>query len=238
MSNNTVAVSTILFLVVCATGTTYGGSVLINFEGFGNEGDPVSSIDVGGLTVEFDTERTTGLGDNSLPFIGEIGAPRVGFQSAPSDEMPKNADGTIYTEGGRFHLTDGLRQTHDYLMDFSLPVANLSLDLYDYRGDGPHVKADLVVDNVALVVFDSDGVEIASTTYALPEIREIDGNVVTLGVSANGIRSARLVFTGTEGGTAIDNIAFEFVPEPAGLSLAGFGLMGLLGLVRRGRRSV
>ena len=239
MRYNTVAISTILFVVVCAAGTTYGASAIINFENFGNEGDPVSSINVGGLTVEFDTESTTGVGNNTLPFIGEVGEPRVGFQSSSMglDETPRNADGSLYTEGGRFHLTDGLRQTHDYLMEFSIPVENLSLDLYDYRGDGPHVDANFVTDRVALEVFDVFGDLIDQDIHVLSEIRPIDGNVVTLGVSVSGIKSARLKFLGIEGGTAIDNIAFGIVPEPAGLGLAGFGLIGLLGLGRRERRT-
>ena len=239
MRYNTVAVSTILFVVVIATSTTYGASAIINFEGFGNEGDPVSSINVDGLTVTFDTESTTGVGGNSLPFIGEIGEPRVGFQSTAGalEETPRNADGSLYTEGGSFHLTDGLRQTHDYLMEFSIPVENLSLDLYDYRGDGPHVAFDPETDRVALKVFDVSGDLIDQDIQVLSEIRPIDGNVVNLGVSVSGIKSARLEFFGIEGGTAIDNIAFEFVREPSGLGLAGFCLIGLLGLRRRERRA-
>lgn len=232
MRYNTVAVSTILFIVVCATGTTYGASAIINFEGFGNEGDPISSIEMSGVTVNFSTESPSG--DVFTPFLAEVGEPRVGFLSVPMDETPRNADGSVYTGAGRFMLTDGLRHTYDYIMDFSMPVENLTLELFDYRGDGPHVSANLGSDNVVLQVFDMAGVQIGSDTFVLPTTRPIEGNVVKLGVSVAGIKSARLHFNGIEGGTAIDNIGF--VPEPAGLGLAGFGLIGLLGLGRRKRR--
>ncbi len=236
MRNNTVALSTILFVIVCAAGTTYGIPATINFENFGNEGDLVSSINVpGGLTVDFSTESPAG--DASLPLIGEFGVPRVGFQTGPVDETARNADRSIYTDGGRFFLTDGLRRTYDYIMDFSIPVENLSLDLYDYRGDGPHVSANLGVDSVELQVFDMAGTQIGSDSYTLPTTRPIDGNVLNLGVSVAGIKSARLHFNGIEGGTGIDNLVFEFVPEPSGLGLLSLGLIGLLGLGRRERRN-
>lgn len=230
MRYNMIIASTIM-VIVCAISTADGA--LIDFEGVGPQGTLVDSLFVDGLQVNFNTESPSG--NKTLPFIAEIGAPRVGFQSLIGEETPLNADRSEYTEGGRFNLTDGLRQTHDYLIDFSMPVNNLRLDLYDYRGDGPHVSAKLGVDNVELQVFNASGAQIGSDTFVLPTTRPIEGNVLHLGVNVGGIASARLHFNGIEGGTSIDNIAFEFIPEPTGWGLAGIGLLGL-GLCRRKRR--
>ncbi len=240
MRHNTLALFTILFVVGCVTGSSYG-QLIINFEGFGpgslpaDEGDLISSVRRQGVTVNFSTESPTG--EVFTPFITEIASPRVAFQSVIDDDAPVNANGTLYKAGGSYSLTDGLRETYDYILDFSAPVANLSLDLYDYRGDGPHAAANLGSDNVQLQVFNTAGVQIGSDTFVLPTTRPIDGNVVNLGVNTLGISSARLHFTGIEGGTAIDNIRFV-VPEPAGLGLAAAGLIGLFGLGRRQRRTV
>ena len=236
MRNHAFAFFTSLFVVVGAGGTSYGQSSIITFEGFGptnsapSEDDLVASVRRKGVTVSFSTESPSG--EVSTPFIAKIGEPRVAFQSALGGDTPVNPSGSVYMAAGTYSLTDGLRQTHDYIINFSAPVANLSLDLFDYRGDGG--PANLGVDNVELQVFNTAGAQIGSDTFVLPDPRPIDGNVVNLGVSTEGISSARLHFNGIEGGTAIDNIRFV-VPEPAGLGLATIGLIGLLGRSRRQR---
>jgi hypothetical protein len=239
MRYNIVALSTMLFVAVCATGTSHGESI-ITFEGFGPsnspaaEGTSITSVRRQGVTISFSTESPSG--EVFTPFIAELGDPRVAFGSTLGDDTPSNPSGSTYLAGGTYSLTDGLRKTDDYIINFSAPVANLSLDLYDYRGDGPPAAANLGTDSVELQVFDMAGVQIGSDNFVLPTTRPIDGNVVNLGVSGEGISSARLHFDGIDGGTSIDNIRFV-VPEPAGLGLAVIGLIGLLGLGRCERRT-
>ena len=50
------------------------------------------------------------------------------------------------------------------------------------------------------------------------------------------IRSARIVHSGEDVGTGIDNITFNTVPEPATLTLAALSFAGLAGYGWRRRR--
>jgi hypothetical protein len=242
-SNNLVL--TILAAVVFA-GVAHGAPAVINFEGFGSsndplpEGTPLPSVVRQGVKVDFLTEADDGT--TTLPFITEVGSPRVAFQSVSiptgsgqivGDDFPVNEDKSRYLKGGDYSLTDGLRQTHDYIISFSSNVLNLSLDLYDFRADGPHDLGNPGSDTVVLKVFDAAGNELGSDAYTVTDPRPRDGNVVSLGVDVSKIRSARLVFNAIDGGTSIDNIVFT-VPEPSGLGLAALALCGLLGL--RGRQ--
>lgn len=208
----------------------------IDFEGFGplnaplNEGEIVAVVRDQGVDVSFYTMSQTG--EISAPFIAQIGAPRVGFQSTLSDDTPVNPDGSVFGAGGQYSLTDGLRQTHDYMLEFSRDVANLRLNVYDFRGDGTHSLGQPGADVLELKVFDRQGNLIAVDNHTIPTNRPIDGNVVELGVNVQGIASAMVDFNSIEGGTAIDNITFV-VPEPNSLGLASLGLIGLLSTRRR-----
>lgn len=210
----------------------------INFEGFGpanapgTEGDPVASVMKQGVQVSFLTEDSAG--NQFVPVLAQVGSPRLGFQSTLGDDTPLNDDGTFYAAGGQFSLTDEIRQTRDYIINFSTPIANLSLDLYDFRADGPHAGGNPGSDTVTLELYNSAGSVIGTDSYTIPNPRPVEGNVVNLGSSINQVASARIVFSSLEGGTAIDNIMFT-VPEPSSMGLASFGLVGLLGMRRRRR---
>lgn len=226
LKNNVVILSALTVSFIASS--AFAGSAVINFEGLGSEGDPVASMSLPGVTVMFLTEDDAGT--QYVPTLAEVGAPRVGFQSTVGDDTPRGGN------GGRFSLTDGIRRTRDYIIMFSQPIEGLSLDLYDFRADGPHILGTPGSDTVSLDLFDAADVLVGSDSYTVPSIRPADGNVVTLGnASVSGIRKARLVFNTIEGGTAIDNIMFTVVPEPSSLGLVTFGFVGLLGMRRRRR---
>lgn len=202
------------FIVVpAASGSVY----LVDFEeqeGTGLvEGMMISSVDLrNGTTVGFTVEGLSGDEFVSFsPFIAQAGSPRVAFQSTAGDDQPMVPGGDIYAAGGENSLTDGLRRTLDYLIDFSTPVSNFSLELYDFRGDGPHSDAILGVDSVELQVFGEDGRMLGIDSHVLPDQRPWEGNVVLLGLKVDGVHSARVHFKGIDGGTSIDNLRFEIL---------------------------
>jgi hypothetical protein len=116
-----------------------------------------------------------------------------------------------------------------FILDFSAALTGLSVDVGDYGGD-----ADTLI---SLEVFDGVGgtgnsLGLASTSYAstFPVF-------TSLGVSANGIRSARLIGGGVSFPNSVfyDNIRASLVPEPVSLALFGPGLAAAA-LLRRRRR--
>lgn len=213
----------------------------IDFEGFGpsnaplTEGTQLSVVTEQGVSVLFETVDTAG--NVFTPFIAQAGGQRVAFQSMLLEDTPLNADGTVYAAGGNYSLTDGLRQTHDYHISFSQAVENISIDLYDFRGDGPHATAQLGSDTVAFRAYDAVGNLIGSDLYTLGTSRPIEGNVVNLAVNGTGIHSAVVDFLAIEGGTAIDNLRFDVatVPEPTSESVLLGGLL-CFALCRRRRK--
>ena len=237
MRNTNIVVLAALAVVFIAS-SVFATPAKINFEGFGpsnlpgTEGDPVPSVTKQGVTVMFFTEDASGV--QYIPVLAEVDGDRVAFQSLLGDDTPANSDGSFYAAGGRFSLTDEIRQTRDYIIMFSEAVTELSLDLYDFRADGPHNAGTPGSDTVVLELYNAAGAIVGSDSYTVPVPRPIEGNVVTLGSSNGNVSKARLIFTSTEGGTAIDNIMFT-VPEPSSMGLATFGLVGLLGMRRRRR---
>ena len=215
----------LIFLGMALVGNAAVSAATIDFEGFGptnaplTEGTPLVAASDQGVTVQFETiDDSGGL---HTPFIAQTGGDRVAFQSVLSDDTPVLDDGSRYLLGGSFSLTDGIRQTHDYKLTFSQPVENLSLDIYDFRGDGPHLLANLGSDFLTLRTYDEVGNPLGSDSFTLGQTRPIDGNVLTLSVAETGIHSALIDFSSIEGGTAIDNIRFTpvVVPEPSSIGL-------------------
>ncbi len=223
--------------LVLGTDTAFGS--MIDFENFGPantplpEGTPLSSILRSGITVTFSTEDAFGTG---TPIIAEIGGARVAFQSSIGDDTPKNSSGGDYLAGGSFSLTDGITKTRDYIIEFSAPVEDFSLDLYDFRADGPHAEGTPGSDTVVLEAYDALDNLLFADPYTVPGSRPTDGDVVNLGAPVSGIRRVVLNFSTIEGGTAIDNIRFTAVPEPSTMTIASIGI-ALFGLRRR-RRSL
>ena len=181
---------------------------------------------------------TVPTGDNSVSFRVGPGSPDNfavvtgvgGFTTAflPNDTPDGGA-------GGNFFLSDEARGpsiAHDYFLTFLNAVSTLSLDLYDFRGDG----GAPVGSTATLEIFADVNrtMSLGTTTFTsiagLPE-----GNVVNLAIgSMTGIRAAQLNIAG-DVGTGIDNIRFQNVPEPTSLGSLLAGAAMLLGLVRRKR---
>lgn len=208
----------------------------VDFESLGaalGEGGSVTSTTAGGVTVNFSTEDGNGI---YTPIIAQAGVAtsRVGFQSVLGDDTPVDAAGNIYAAGGDYSLTDGIRITRDYVFDFSSPVINFSLDLYDFRADGTYQVGVPGSDTVDLLAYDAAGNVLGSTAYVVSDPRPIDGNVVTLAIGDLGnISQVRLDFSTIEGGTSVDNLSFlvpesvTAVPEPQSIGLFAMALAGL-----------
>jgi len=241
--------STWLIILVAIGSQPVQAAAIIDFEAFeafGNpplpmpEGTLISSVKREGVIVTFTTRDDTGT---YIPTLTKVGAPFVAFRSPLpfDDDTPVDSAGDRYLQGGDFSLTDGTRVTRDYIIEFSSPVENLSLDLYDFNSDGPRRLGDPGVDAITFEAYDALGYLLASIPVTSPNPR-VDGNVMQLAMNFGNISKAVLDFGSlVERGTAIDNIQFTpfnipeaSLPEPAGLTLAGLSLFGLV--LRRRRR--
>jgi ankyrin repeat protein len=97
---------------------------------------------------------------------------------------------------------------NDYYLRFEKPITSLSLDLYDFRGDG----GPQIGDTAILKIYADDNYKtlVGQAIYKI-EGHETDQNVVRLKVKLDCVaaRSARLAFSKPDDGTGIDNVTFE-----------------------------
>ncbi len=215
-------------LLVCATvlATATANAAVINFESGFVDLQPVGTVNTPGNQTTF---SVTGGGP---AIIAQVGNPTTAF--VPNDNVIPAA------QVGNFFLTDeraGPNLMLDYFMSFANPIANLALDLLDFRGDGgPNT------DTATLTVYSDANFTnaVGSDSFTLPgNIINPDGNIINLSVlfPSAPIRSASLTFALGDVGTGIDNITFQnAVPEPT--SLAVWAVLGLVGagVYRRQRR--
>lgn len=139
---------------------------------------------------------------------------------------------------GKFFLTDsdgGVKDAFDYAINFSEEVANVKLDGFDFRADDGGAIGDVVTLNA----YDSMNRLIGSDNYTISG-KELDGNIVTFGVNATGIRRVELINSGIDGSTGIDNLIFDVgvaaAPEPAEWAMIGMGVL-VLGVAYRRRQA-
>ena len=171
--------------------------------------DPVTDVVTATNTVTFGVEPC-GVGQGPA-FIAEKDDPVTAFE--PDDEIPAGAS------GGSFFLTDEksgppVTVELNYCISFATPVNNLSVDLYDYRGDG----GEKVGDTATLTVFDAGGSPVGFDTFTITAGLP-NPNLETLSIQSpfGLISSAELSFDGTHLGTGIDNITFTTnVPSTGG----------------------
>jgi hypothetical protein len=159
--------------------------------------------------------------------IAEVGRSHFAFDPFSS---PRNPDGSLYTAGGRYFLTDDSPSGwSSYNFAFERPVSLFQLDLYDFRPDGGAVHEKSQVHLRAFrdpAMLDLVGVY----SYAANQ-RDVNGCVTNLVVRGDWIVSAILCFSGPgDVGTGIDNLSFDTlqdppapVPEPATLLLVAIG---------------
>jgi len=156
--------------------------------------------------------------------VAQVGAPQTAF--APDDTPTGGNPGELFLSDN----SDG----PDYFIQFiDSAVSSVSLDLYDFRGDGGASAGD----TATLTVYsDALTTAVGSTSYTIPSPLPPDGNTVTLSISTASapIKWAALTFSTRDAGTGIDNVTFWNVPEPAsfGSALAGSALF--VGMIRRG----
>lgn len=217
------------------------GAVTIDFEGLGLERDPVTSLLVTdpvtgeSVTVDFFVAKVF-MGEGLRPILVQEGVQNgleAGFgpEDTPNGEVPGN--------GNDWMLGNGIGIGADYIFTFTGgKVADISLDLIDFRVDGPSAGGTPGSDRATLLTFDPMGNQHplipAISEYTVPDPRPVDGNLVTLSSTATCVAEARLVFTpeGVDAGVAIDNLTFTVIPEPGLGSLIGTGVV-VLGLLRR-----
>lgn len=234
----TINTCVLTLLTVLFIASTSFSAVTIDFEGLGVEGAPLTSLFVTdpntGESVTVNFFVFNGGGITGRPILVEEGI-QGGIQGAffpmdtPAGEVPGN--------GNDWMLGNGIGVADNYLFTFTgNAVRDISLDLIDFRSDGPVSAGMPGSDTATLRTFDGMGQfpVFAPSIYTVPVALPVDGAVVSLSSNAVGVTEARLVFTppGVDAGVAIDNLRFTVIPEPGAGSLLGLAMV-LCGLIRR-----
>lgn len=211
----------------------YAGADVIDFESGYADGDSVGTVITATNQVSFwaTIKPSTGSGVFKAE-IAKVGDPRTAFRR----DSPVSGDTPSGSGAGLYFLTDQNPQAavESYFLQFSSPVADIALDLYDFdKGTGNAVLT-------AYSNFNWTG-NVGSTT---PLSKLSDGSVVNLSIPnpSSPISSVSLTWVGDPGysidnGTGIDNISFATVPIPGAIWLLGSGLLGLVGIRSKFRKA-
>ncbi len=203
----------------------------IDFESGFLSGDPLGAVVTPTNTVTF----SVGPGAPTGPaFAADMGGVHTAFTASG---LP--ADTPFGGVGGAFFLSDDDGppfDAFDFFFEFDVPVADLALVIYDFRGAGDGGAPTGAT--ATLTVFSDPffTTAVGSGVFVAPGLVAPDGNVGAVSVLAPTglVRSASLVFSHPDVGMGIDDIAFTTVPEPGTAALFLLGLAGV-GLRRRRR---
>ncbi len=189
---------------------------IITFEdGPPTELDNVGTVSTPTADVTFKIDDGSNANLTLLPegVIIERGDPRYGFGSpAGGDQVA----GMI----GDFSLSNNIdKTTHvpdwdafDYVILFDTAVDNLRLDVYDFGDFNP-----VLGDEITLKVYSDITANTEVGSHTILATAAGDNLIITLSVPnpSDTIRSARVIDSQGDIGTAIDNVEFNFNPEPS-----------------------
>ena len=185
-------------------------ATLIDFESGFVDLQSVGVVNTGDNVVTFSHPNNSSL-DLAIAKVG--GDPVTGLgTSFTSASLPPDTPLDTLVSGDFF--LDGA--SVGYIIDFANPVTSLSLDLYDFRGDG-HPNFPIFGNVATLELFADAGrtLSLGTDSFTVPNSLLPDANIVSLAVFSTGPAiAASLLFATSDGGTGIDNIEFNTVPEP------------------------
>jgi len=214
------------FFPICA------GADLIDFESGGYaESDSVGTIITATNQVSFYQSKNSagGVFKSNIAEVG--GSTQYAFRSMIGGETL--FDTPSGGNPGSYFLTDINVQANaeNYFIQFSSPVADISLDLYDFdNGTGS-----------AVLTAYSGAIWTGSVGTYTVSSPPGDGSVVSLFISnpSSDILSASLTWINgsIDDETGIDNISFNTVPIPGAIWLLGSGLLGLVAIRRRKKKA-
>jgi len=210
-------------MAACYFGCDRSHAGLITFEsheGFA-EGDVVTTVLTPDNAVSFSVPGSPNA------WVHKVGGRRTAF--VRGDTPAGGRPGMLFLSDEPA-VIDRLGNVGEYFLSFERPISSLSVDTYDYRADGGGAVGDMVT----LELFSSEDLLtslVGSDSFTVPD-GEIDGITKTLSVdllSGTSALFARILHSGRDVGTGIDNVRFDTVmPEPASVvvwSLFGLALM-------------
>ncbi|MEM8680604.1 MAG: PEP-CTERM sorting domain-containing protein [Planctomycetota bacterium] len=237
----TINTKVLSLLVVFTFAANAFSEVTIDFEGLGAERDNVTSLfvtdpDTGySTTVEFFLfqDTTFPIATTGRPMLVEEGGVDhndiAGF--APGD----TPFGETLGNGNDWMLGNGQGNADNFLFIFTgNQVADLSIEVIDFRADGPFSGGTPGSDTAYLRTFDEMNNAFPVSLFTVTDPRPVDGVINTLSSGANRISLAMVQFdpTTVDAGVVVDNLTFTVVPEPGAGSLFAVAL-GLIGFLRR-----
>ncbi len=190
----------IMMVLVAMAMVAFSGVVkaedVIDFESMG-ENEIITSIQTDTNTVSFESNEP-----GSDLAIAQIGAPATAF--AINDNIAEDV-------GGEMFLTMPDLSGSSYVFKFETPVLRIGFHLYDYR-DGTARPGDTAI---LTAYSDMEMTEIVGEDSVAIQISPVDGTVEWLQIidPTGPIVVVRLVFSGYDPGTGIDNITFETIPD-------------------------